>query len=148
MYNYTEWLDEVRDEDDHIIQPGTNQSAANFNNLECGVVDAHAALALLLNLARQNMWRIEDLERATVQEVGTTTLTNSETFPFNNSQKTVALSNTRDNQNYVVVIVSVTGTGNVGEIEVTDRLVNGFKIAHTGSAKSVSVSYAVIGGYN
>ena len=60
----------------------------------------------------------------------------------------MALANERDNKNYIVVIADVSGTGNVGEIEVTDRLVNGFKMAFTGSASSVTVTYAVIGGYD
>jgi len=36
--------------------------------------------------------------------------------------------------------------GNPGEIVVSDKLVNGFKIAHTGSAPSVTIKYTVIGG--
>ena len=130
-----------------VQEPGTQMSATNFNHMDDGILDSSIAEALLLNFVRQSEWRIGDLEKATVQETGTVTLTNSQKFPFNNSQVSVALANRRDNLNYVVVIVSATGTGNVGEIEVSDRLVNGFKIAHTGSAKSVAVNYAVIGGY-
>ena len=105
------------------------------------------ALAAVLNGLIQIGWRTEDLEKATIQEVGSKTLTNSQKFPFNNSVSTVALANVRDNLNYVVVIVSVTGSGNVGEVEVTDRLTNGFKLSFTGSAASATVQYAVIGGY-
>lgn len=130
-----------------VLQEGTPQSAQNFNIMDDGIMDAHVAAKLVLNALRQCGWRVEDLEKATVQETGTKTLTNSLKFPFNNSQVSVPLTNRRDNLNYVVVIVSVTGTGNVGEVEVSDRLVNGFKIAYTGSAKSVAVTYAVIGGY-
>ena len=102
-----------------------------------------------VNAIRQNLWRIEDLEKATVQETGEVTLTNSLAFPFNNSQATVALANVRDNLNYVVEVISVTPTGGpAGEIEFTDRQVNGFKVAFTGSASKVVVKYAVIGGYN
>lgn len=131
-----------------IIQQGTPQSATNFNLMDNGIVDAQIAEALLMNFVRQSEWRIEDLEKATVQETGTVTLTNSQSFPFNNSKVSVPLTNVRDNLNYVVVIVSATGGGNVGEIEVSERLVNGFKIEFTGSASSVTVVYAVIGGYN
>ena len=112
------------------------------------LLDHSVAISLLLNYARQTAWRTDVLETATVQEVGTVSLTNSLRFPFNNSQKSVALANRRDNTSYVVVITAVTGTGNIGEIEVTDRLVNGFKIRHTGSANAVTVTYAVIGGYD
>lgn len=131
-----------------VQEAGTQISATNLNQMDFGIQDAKIAAELILNRLRQNEWRTDHLEKATVQEVGEVTLANSAKFPFNNSKQTVALTNTRDNLNYTVVIVSVTGNGNVGDVEVTDRLVNGFKIAHTGSAKSVTVQYAVIGGYN
>lgn len=131
-----------------VQEPGTQMSATNLNHMDVGILDSSIAEALLFNFVRQSEWRIGDLEKATVQETGTVNLTNGQKFPFNNSQVSVALTNRRDNLNYVVVIVSATGNGNVGEIEVSDRLVNGFKIAHTGSATSVAVTYAVIGGYD
>lgn len=131
-----------------IQQAGTQISATNLNHMDNGIWDNEIAAALILNALRQTQWRTDALEKATVQEVGSVTLTNSQKFPFNNSKRTVALTNTRENLNYVVVIISATGDGNVGEIEVTDRLVNGFKLAHTGSSRSVTVQYAVIGGYN
>ena len=131
-----------------IQEPGTQISATNLNQMDQGIQDAKAASALILNAMRQIGWRTDDLEKATVQEVGTKTLTNTKSFPFNDSKSTVALTNTRENLNYIVVIVEVTGSGNIGEVEVSDRLVNGFKLAFTGSAKSVTVKYAVIGGYN
>ncbi len=165
-YQVTDWKDHVTEyenryretanpdgsithtkEEGEIIQQGTPLSATYFLNMEYGIKDAQEAAALLLNGLRQGVWRIEALEKATIQEVGTKTLTNTQSFPFNNSVSSVALTNIRDNLNYVVVIVSVTGDGNVGEVEVTDRLVNGFKLAYTGSAKNVTVKYAVIGGY-
>lgn len=167
MYLPTKWLDHVTefpnrrkitDNGDgtqevvkaqgEVIQQGTPQSATNFNNLETGVFDANIAMSLFMNFARQLGWRTDALETATVQEVGTVSLTNSQQFPFNSSKKSVALANRRDNLNYIVVIVAVTGTGNIGEVEVTDRLVNGFKLNYTGSAPSAAVTYAVIGGYD
>lgn len=42
---------------------------------------------------------------------------------------------------------AIPANGNVGEIVVTDKLTNGFKLAFTGSASSVTVKYTVIGGY-
>jgi len=131
-----------------VQEVGTQMSATNFNHMDEGIQDNAIAEALLLNFARQSRWRIEALEKATIQETGTVTLTNNQQFPFNNSNVSVPLSNTRDNLNYVVVIVSATGSGNIGEVEVSERLVNGFKLEFTGSSKSVSVVYAVIGGYD
>lgn len=131
-----------------IQEPGTQISATNLNQMDRGTQDAKMANTLVLNALRQIGWRTEDLEKATIQETGSKVLTNTKNFPFNDSKTTVALTNVRENLNYIVVIVGVTGNGNIGEVEVSDRLVNGFKLAFTGSAKSVTVQYAVIGGYN
>ena len=171
MYDRTFWVDETDQYENRYTETanddgtithtkvtgevyveGTPQSAKNFNNMENGIMDAHIAHDLLQQAFRQMGWehddRLTDLETATVQETGTVTLTNTLAFPFNNSKKTVALTNVRDNLNYVVVVVKAEGSGNIGEIEITERQVNGFKIAFTGSASSVEVTYAVIGGYD
>jgi len=169
MYNRTYWVDEVDQYENRYTEvpngdgtithtkvpgeryvEGTPQSAANFNKMEDGISDAHIAAALELIHQVQSQWRIEDLEKATVQETGTVTLTNSQKFPFNNSKKSVALTNVRDNLNYIVVVVSKIANdgGNIGEVEISERQVNGFKIEHTGSSASVTVVYAVIGGYD
>lgn len=131
-----------------IQEPGTQISATNLNQMDHGIQDAKVGAELILNALRQIGWRTDALEKATVQETGTKTLTNTKSFPFNDSKATVALTNVRENLNYVVVIVEATGAGNIGEVEVSDRLTNGFKLAFNGSAKSVTVKYAVIGGYN
>lgn len=170
-YPITTWEDEVDEYEDRftetmnedgtithtkvrgtVQQQGTPMNAENFNNMEQGILDAHMAAALLMSALRQQGWsdddRLSALEKATIQETGTVTLTNTLAFPFNNSKVTVPLTNVRDNLNYVVVVVSKTGAGNIGEIEISERQINGFKIEHTGSSKSVTVTYAVIGGYN
>jgi len=49
MYNSTKWLDRVVDaETGELIQEGTDQSAANFNNMEGGISDVHVATALAM----------------------------------------------------------------------------------------------------
>lgn len=78
---------------------------------------------------------------------GTATLTNTGTFPFNDSQTTVAIT-TRDNVNYAVDIVVTASNGNVGDIIVSDKLTNGFKVEFTGSATSVTIKYVILGGMN
>lgn len=51
MYNNTEWRDKVKDgETGEIIQEGTDMSAANFNNMEAGITDAHVAMALFMTM--------------------------------------------------------------------------------------------------
>lgn len=89
---------------------------------------------------------ITKLTKRTNMVSGTVTLQNTEAFPFNNSQVTVPISVERDNQNYLVDYEVTEATGNVGDIIVSAKLVNGFKIEHTGSATSVTVKYQVLGG--
>lgn len=155
MYNWTKWQDHVTDPANRfnvvdngdgtwtitpagtVMQQGTPQDQVRFNNIENGIVDAHMAIQLLLNYARQNMLEIE---------VGTIVLTNTQAFPFNNSQQTISLAKSKENSNYIVIPEIMSAVGNPGEIVISDKLVNGFKIAHTGSAKSVTVKYTVIGG--
>ena len=74
-------------------------------------------------------------------------LTNSQAFPFNNSQKTVQLPALRNTKDYFVIpeVTEATG-GFVGDFSVTDKLLNGFKIAYSGSATSVKVRCHVVGG--
>ena len=124
-----------------VYVEGTPMDAQNFNHMEEGIYEAHE------ELVRQDA-RVTNLESYVNPETGVVTLTNTEEFPFNNSMVSVALANERDNLNYLVEIVKIEPEGNPGEIEVTDRQVNGFKIGFTGSASSVKVTYAVIGGYD
>lgn len=74
-------------------------------------------------------------------------LTNTQTYPFNDSQTTLQINPPRNYTNYRVdvEVLSVNG-GAVGDIVISDKLVNGFKIAFTGSATSVSVRCHVLGG--
>lgn len=114
--------------------------------------DTETSVKLVANMLRQVSWAqqadAEEIDKMQVMEKGTVTLTNSETFPFNNSQKSVSLAKVRATKDYIVTIVSATAsTGNVGEIVVSDKLVNGFKLASTGSAESVTVEYMVTDGY-
>ena len=168
MYQWINWVDETDEYEDRyqetdngdgtithtkvrgtVYVEGTPQDAAHFNKMDAGIVDAHVAEQLQLLAHRQVEWRVEDLETATAQEVGTVTLTNSAQYPFNNSQQSVALARTRENVNYIVEILKIEPTGGpAGEITISDRLVNGFKAAFDGSASSVKLTYAVIGGYN
>ena len=169
MYDWTKWLDHVTDPSNRytmvdngdgtftiartgtVMQQGTPQDQVRFNNIENGIVDAHLAVDLLLNYAKQRDWAHTDketeLSSETIGEVGTVTLNNSEAFPFNNSQVSVSLLKPRSTLNYIVIVEVVAANGNAGEIVISDKLVNGFKIAFTGSATSATVKYKVIGGF-
>ena len=124
MYNQTHWLDKVVDPDTgEVIQQGTPQSAGNFNNMENGI-DNEAAV-----------------------EEHTVTLTNNQKYPFNNSKTTIDLTKVRTDKTYVVdVEITAHSGGEVGDIKITDKLLNGFKVEFDGSATSVTVTLRIKGG--
>lgn len=106
--------------------------------------DGDLASALLINALRQHVWTNE--ADALICEEGTKTLTNSKKFPFNDSIESVALVNKQKNTKYVVIADITSATGNPGEVAVSDKQVNGFKLAFNGGASSATVHYIVIGG--
>lgn len=125
-----------------ILQQGTPQNQPNFDNMEEGIFGATEMGAEAARSIRHHGQAIEGLKG----EKGQTTLTNSLVYPFNNSIKTVSLATPRNRTDYVVDVEVPANVGNIGRIEITDKLLNGFKIAFTGSATSVSVNYTVRGG--
>ena len=166
MYDWSIWLDHVtspsnvfRIEDQGgglykitlagtVMQQGTPQDQTHFNNIECGIVDAHTAVDLLLNFTRQLGWTKDDiltwLGKVNTVYVGTKELTNAQEFPFHDAAQSVSIGATLDNTYYEVQTKVTAFTGNVGEIEVSDKLTNGFKLSCTGSASSVTVAWVVI----
>jgi len=142
LYDKLHWKDEVRDQEGNLLQKGTPLSAKNMNHIEDGVLEANLLSAMLSQYNMQLGRILADLEG----EIGQVALTNSETFPFNNSIKTIALQKQRDNLNYRVITEVISADGEVGNVIVTDKQLNGFKIAFTGSAKNVTIKYYVQGG--
>ena len=145
MYNQTHWLDKVVDPDtQEVIQQGTPQSAGNFNNMENGIQDASVALAQMMIANREMEHQLE--KEAEVEE-HTITLTNTQAYPFNNSKTTVNLTKVRANKTYLVdVEITAHSGGEVGDIKITDKLLNGFKVEFDGSATSVTVTLRIKGG--
>lgn len=140
MYNRQKWLDDVKDtETGELIQKGTDQSAGNFNNMEDGISDAHLAAALLVIATGLTADQVA-VETQTVE------LTNSGSYPFNNSAKTVSLRKTRNFSDYTVEAEVLDHKGNVGDVRVYDRLLNGFKVAFDGSAKKATIKLRIKGG--
>lgn len=127
-----------------IIQQGTNMSAVNFNNMETGIFAANMATAEAMQLIRLMKDKAEALEGFILEA----TLTNSRKYPFNNSIKTLALGseNIRNSKDYTVIVEAEAVDGFIGDINITDKMLNGFKIAYTGSASSVKVKCYVQGG--
>lgn len=98
------------------------------------------AIALLKVKMAEN--QIKELQK----EVVKTTLTNTKEYPFNNSKTTIALKKPRRDLNYDITTETiVNGAGSIGEIRITDKQVNGFKIEYTGTATSVSVKCMIQG---
>jgi hypothetical protein len=140
MYPKTKWKDEVKDESTgEILQEGTLQSAGNFNNMEDGILDAEIALSLTLNA-------LGNIVAGNAVESHTVTLTNSQSYPFNNSARTIALDNTRSTNNYIVDANVISADGQSGDITVYDKLLNGFKVKFEGSATSVTLKLNITGG--
>ncbi len=73
------------------------------------------------------------------------TLTNTKQYPFNNSRQTVAFQSIGDSPDYLVQTEVVSSTGEVGDITISDKAVNGFNIAFTGSASSAVIRYRIYG---
>lgn len=163
MYEWKQWLDHVTEFENRyretqnpdgtvthtptegeIIQQGTPQNATNFNHMEDGITNAGelAALMAISNIHTRQM--LEDI----TGEIIEVTLTNSQEYPFNNSVQTVPLSKARNHTDYTVIaeIAEYSG-GFVGDIVVTDKLTNGFKVAFDGSASSVKLKIYVKGGF-
>lgn len=107
--------------------------------------DGDLASKLIINRLRQHIWENEDA--ALICEEGTKTLTNTKRFPFNDSKASVSLTKAQKNTKYMIIAEVSTVAGNIGDIVVSDKLTNGFKLAFTGGAKSVTVKYFVIGGF-
>lgn len=159
-----------------VIQQGTNMSAANFNRMEVGLHDVNIAvkiaqiiiqrlgrradklesradghdtsIANINTLDGQQNSRLSTLEPEVAAEVKEVTLTaGNDPWPFCAKDTAVGLSTTRKNTNYTVdvTVKSYTG-GRLGDITVKDKLANGFKLHHDGSAASVVVSVVIKGG--
>ena len=133
-----------------VYQQGTPQSATNFNLMEDGICDARLAEDIFYQYAKHSVIdELADHEDEFAAETGTVTLTNSNKvfFGFNNSGSTVALTKTRKTLNYdlEIVVDSYTG-GQMGDVIVYDKQLNGFKLKFEGSASSAVIKYKVRGG--
>lgn len=144
MYNRTYWKDHIVDEETgEVLQQGTLQDAEHFNNMEEGIFAAYEMAAGNAEAMGKQKRAVESLAGEIVQ----VTLTNTLNYPFNDSQQTVLLSHNRTTTDYKVVpeVVSYSG-GGVGDLEITDKLLNGFKIAFTGGASAVLLNLFISGG--
>lgn len=169
MHNQTSWLDhvtqfpnrrqiannadgtvDVTSAQGTVIQQGTPQSATNFNNIENGIQAAQMALQVFMHYFLQfDRWvrlQVANIMAEFLSEARTVSLTNSLRYPFNNSLITVNLLTARRTLNYDISWEIASNTGSVGEIRITDKQLNGFKVEHTGSATNVTLTIRIKGG--
>ena len=130
-----------------VVQQGTNMNAANFGNMEAGIMAAVVEATEALRMCGKLQDDIGGVQPLVIQA----TLSNSQAYPFNNSKATIAIptNDTRYDAGYIVIpeVVSYSG-GGVKDIVISDKLVNGFKAEFTGGATSAVVKFYVVGGRN
>lgn len=143
-YGRTFWLNHVVDPaTQQVIQQGTPQDQDRFNNIEEGVFAGDVMALEAIRMTRL----LKDKTDGLTGEKKTVELTNTQKYPFNNSIQTVSLDTSRNTQNYTVYAEIVSyENGGVGSIEITEKLLNGFKIAFTGAASRVVVNCYIQGG--
>lgn len=125
-----------------IRQQGTPQNATNFNRMD---IAAFEAMLIGNENTRMLLQTIRELEGVKGLSIDVT-LTNSQAYPFNNSKATVNIPALRNTDSYYVITETLESNGEVGDYEVSEKLLNGFKLAFTGSATTVKVRCHVIGG--
>jgi hypothetical protein len=140
-YDRSYWKDHVTDQSGEVIQQGTLLDQQHFNNMELGISDMTLAGAIMQFKAVQDGYNYADeMHTATLAQTGSK-------WPFNNTPTTIALAQLRESTNYgVEVTVLAYSGGRLGNIRVTDRARNGFKLVHDGSATTVKVQIRVTGG--
>lgn len=134
--------------------PVCDSSWESSNDIENDVKDVDIALHMLVDgylpLKRYYDDNAETLIAEMTGESHTVTLTNSKLYPFNStvsSPVSVPLTTNRKNLYYSIEAeaTSVEG-GLVGDIHITDKQLNGFKVSFDGSATSVTLTLRIKGG--
>ncbi len=126
-----------------VREEGTPQNATNFNTMDLAALEAMLMAAENQRMLMQTERVVDGLKGVMID----VNLTNTQVFPFNNSLATVQIVEQRNTADYYVIPeVLSSSNDNIGEFKITDKLLNGFKIAYTGSASAVRVRCHVIGG--
>ena len=124
-----------------ILNPLILQLIENTHAIHQQTHATHLEALMALQWARQ----LEVTASSTSRDELQVDMTNTERYPFNNSETTVALSITRSNADYTVTADVLSSDGEVGRIVVSDKMVNGFKIKYTGSATAARLRCFVQG---
>lgn len=143
IYDKTIWVDHVVDSDTgEVIQQGTPISENRLNKSEDGIFENRELTSL-------EMQQILELKRNAENfnvEIGSVALSNNQAYPFNNSKITIALKKPRNSLDYEISTELVSSNGESGDVIVSDKQTNGFKLEFTGSATTATVKYFVKGG--
>ncbi len=76
------------------------------------------------------------------------TLTNTKEYPFNDSAQLILLARERTNADYFVLAEAYPSSGDIGQILISDKACNGFRLSYTGSAKEVRIHLKIMDGEN
>lgn len=135
-YPILTWLDDVPG-----IQAGTPQNQTNLNNIECGIFSSSIVAAFLTLNARETDRQM--LETETISILATINGSNTD------FSVVIPTSKTRNRTTYNVTaeINAITGTAaTAGDIIITAKQINGFKIKYNGTATAVTLRLQVRGG--
>lgn len=128
---------EIRDAENRSVDAENAQKILHFNNQQIlnhmSALDEHDAL----------------LDSEVLGEVHEITFTNTQAYPFNSSVDSpvsVALTRIRKNLFYTVETEIKEHNGLVGDIVVSGKALNGFKISVSGSYKTVTLIVRIKGG--
>lgn len=158
-YDPLEWEDRVVDQQTGaVLVEGTPVNEVNLNRLEAGMLISHLDIgtlaAMLATIGRQSAAELEKWRKQRIVQ-GTATITSSGGGPgtyFRASDPFVDIAFTPDvlpqinAPNYAVLIevVSASDWGAVGELIVSNKAQNGFRVTMTGSATSVTFRWTIV----
>lgn len=126
-----------------FVNVGSNGTVSTrLNELE---TSAELSSAAHLESSYQHQKHKQYLDNL-VPQIGEISLSNTQSYPFNDSAVTVAMKPSTATTDYRVEVEVLSGD-NVGDIKIYDKQINGFKLAYTGSCPLASLKYFVIGGY-
>lgn len=125
-----------------VIEAGTSFNQTNMNNMDYGINEAMIIANMAIVQLRQHQRELEN----TYFEVGSVRVQSNEQYPFNTERVTVAMKNTRNTLDYVVMaFCDDLQQGRV--IRIKDKQLNGFKVeVEDCPKKPVTIKYFIIGG--
>ena len=172
MYNQTQWRDRATQYEDlytessgtagtirhtpyegTVEEPGTPINAVNLNNMEHGIQDITMAFQIFAvdayhkhqtDIAHQTL-----IDSEVLGEQKEVKLTNTAKYPFNSTMDipvSVDLTKVRKNMFYSVECEVKSHKGEVGELIISQKATNGFKLSFNGAGSEAVVTVRVKGG--